>query len=135
MDLPAVQAAIASLGAGAEGFLAAFAAKLAQAGLGLDAYSNPGFISLIAGAANAADLISAFNALSVEQLALLYRLGFTRFGGLPIRRAQEFSEIQYFAITLSQMVAYKFTLVRFTGPGGVIDPGLFNRQRSNNDND
>jgi hypothetical protein len=135
MALPAVQAAIASLGAGAEGFLAAFAAKLAQAGLGLSAYSNPSFVNLITTAANAADATRVFNALSVEQVALLYRLGFTRFGGLPIRRARVFSKIRYFEISLSQMLAYRFALVRFTGPGGAIAPGLFNRQRSNNDND
>jgi hypothetical protein len=134
MALPLVQAAIASFGAGAEGFLAALAAKLQAAGLfNAAAYQNAAFISLIAGAANAADAINAINALSVEQLALLYRLGFTRFGGLPIRRAREFSRIRYFDITLTQMLTYKFTSVRFTGAGGRIVPGLFNRKRGSND--
>jgi hypothetical protein len=135
MALPAVQAAIASLGAGAEGFLAAFAAKLAQAGLGLSAYSNPSFVNLITTAANAADATRAFNALSVQQMALLNRLGFSRFAGLPIRRALAFSRLRFYQISLIQMLAYRFTIVRFTGPGGVIAPGLFGAPRSNNDND
>jgi hypothetical protein len=136
LALPLVQAAIASLGAGAEGFLAALAAKLQAAGLfNVSAYQNAAFISLIAGAANASDAISAINGLSIEQLALLYRLGFTQFGGLPIRRGQFFSRLRYSQISLSQMLVYKFTSVRFTGSGGVIVPGLFNAPRSNNNDD
>ncbi|MBD2547582.1 hypothetical protein [Planktothricoides raciborskii] len=130
MALPLVQEAIARFGAGAEAFLAAFAKR----GLGLDAYRNSAFINLIATVANADDAIRVFNALSDKQLALLYRLGLTRFGGLPIRPARAFSRLRYSQITLTQMLAYKFTSVRFTGPGGVIAPGLFNRQRSTNDN-
>ncbi len=136
MALPLVQAAIARFGAGAEAFLAALAAKLQAAGLfNAAAYQNAALINLFNNVANVTDAINLINALSVEQLALLYRLGFTRFGGLPIRRAREFSRIRYFDITLSQMVAYRFTSIRFTGAGGRIVPGLFNRERSNNDDD
>jgi hypothetical protein len=132
--LPVVQAAIGSFGTGAEGFLNAFAAKLQQAGLfNTAAYSNASFVNLINTSSNVGEAISAFNALSVERLAFLYRLGFSRFGGLPIRRARVFSRLRYFDISLSQVVVYKFTQIRFVGTGGQIVPGLFNRVRSSDD--
>jgi hypothetical protein len=129
--LPVVQAAIGNFGNGAQGFLSAFAAKLQQGGLfNVQAYQNQTFVNLIANATNVGEAISGFNALSAERLALLYRLGFTRFANLPIRRARVFSRIRYFDITLGQVAMYKFTSQRFVGAGGRIVPGLFNRERS-----
>ncbi|HAN73466.1 MAG TPA: hypothetical protein DCQ51_05365 [Planktothrix sp. UBA8407] len=108
--------------------LEAFASKLKDTRLfSIDAFNNPTFVNQIAGAASSSDIVTGLSRLSAERFALLYRLGSTSFGSSPIRRAQVFSHIRYFNISLTEIMVDKFTSVRFIGPGGSIVPGLFNK--------
>ncbi|MGA8896956.1 MAG: calcium-binding protein, partial [Planktothrix agardhii] len=115
--------------------LEAFASKLQGAGLPLLAVFNNkrSFVNLIENARNSSEIAKMLSTLSAEKFALLNRLGLAQFGGVPIRRALTFSRLRYYQISLTQILAYRFTSVRFTGPGGTIAPGLFGAPRSNND--
>jgi hypothetical protein len=104
--------------------LEAFASKLKDTRLfSIDAFNNSAFVNQIAGAASSSDIVTGLSRLSAERFALLYRLeqlGSTSFGSSPIRRAQVFSNIRYFNISLTEIMVDKFTSVRFIGPSNSI---------------